>query len=265
VRRADQEDELSARFTHVLTFISATLIAATAAVVLPASPAGAATVHDYGRISTTLQHRDATITVTGWAFDEAHSSRSITACLAVEGRCVRRVYANRSSPQFDKRHHISGRHAFTARVPAQRLGTTLQLLAYDGHRTRLTSQRVLTPGARIVLLARHYVGNTRYVEGGSSPKSGFDCSGYTRWVYSHASVANLPHNAEAQRHISHMRRITRAQARPGDLVFYFSGGPAYHVAIYAGHGKQYAAATPRDGVRYQSVWSSSVEYRTDWH
>ena len=34
-------------------------------------------------------------------------------------------------------------------------------------------------------------------------------------------------------------------------MFYLSGSSAYHVAIYAGHGWQYAAATPRDGVRYQ--------------
>ena len=44
-----------------------------------------------------------------------------------------------------------------------------------------------------------------------------------------------------------------------------SGGYAYHVAVYAGGGKQYAAATERDGVRYQAVWSSYVQYGTDWH
>ena len=40
---------------------------------------------------------------------------------------------------------------------------------------------------------------------------------------------------------------------------------AYHVAVYAGHGHQYAAATPADGVRYQPIWSRNVEFRTDWH
>jgi cell wall-associated NlpC family hydrolase len=62
-----------------------------------------------------------------------------------------------------------------------------------------------------------------------------------------------------------MRLVSAAHARPGDLVFYLSGGSAYHVAIYAGHGMQYAAATPQDGLRYQSVWSSAVQYRTNWH
>jgi cell wall-associated NlpC family hydrolase len=62
-----------------------------------------------------------------------------------------------------------------------------------------------------------------------------------------------------------MRIIPASLARPGDLVFYLGGGGAYHVAIYAGGGMQYAAATPRDGIRYQHVWSSAVQYGTDWH
>ena len=73
----------------------------------------------------------------------------------------------------------------------------------------------------------------------------------------------LAHNAETQ--MRSMRLITRRAARPGDLVFYLSGGYAYHVAVYAGHGWQYAAATPKDGVRYQRVWSPYVRYGTDWH
>jgi cell wall-associated NlpC family hydrolase len=102
----------------------------------------------------------------------------------------------------------------------------------------------------------------RYVEGGASP-SGFDCSGYTQYAYAKARVKRLPHNAERQ--MQGMRLINRTRARPGDLVFYLSGGVAYHVAIYAGHGWQYAAATLRDGVRHQRVWSRAVRYGTDWH
>ena len=121
------------------------------------------------------------------------------------------------------------------------------------------------PGARIVAVAKRYVGHARYVEGGATPRHGFDCSGYTKYVYQHAHVRRLPHNAEAQRHVHGMRRISRAKARPGDLIFYLSGGYAFHVAIYAGHGMQYAAATPRDGIRYQHIWSRRVEFRTTWH
>jgi cell wall-associated NlpC family hydrolase len=121
-----------------------------------------------------------------------------------------------------------------------------------------------SPGARIVAVAKRYVGRARYVEGGATPR-GFDCSGYTKYVFAKARVRTLPHNAEGQRRMKGMRHITRSVARAGDLVFYLSGGRAYHVAVYAGRGMQYAAATPRDGVRYQKVWSSAVEYRTNWH
>jgi cell wall-associated NlpC family hydrolase len=119
-----------------------------------------------------------------------------------------------------------------------------------------------SPGARIIAVAKRYVGKARYVEGGSTPSSGFDCSGYTAYAYAVAKVKTLPHNAEAQRRMKGMRIISAAKARPGDLVFYLGGGGAYHVAIYAGNHMQYAAATPRDGIRYQAVWSSAVQYGT---
>jgi cell wall-associated NlpC family hydrolase len=118
---------------------------------------------------------------------------------------------------------------------------------------------------RVVAVAKRYVGHARYVEGGASPRRGFDCSGYTEYVYAKAHVRRLPHNAEAQRHAHGMRHVSRKSARRGDLVFYLSGGSAYHVAIYAGHGMQYAAATPRDGIRYQRIWSRHVEFRSPFH
>jgi cell wall-associated NlpC family hydrolase len=114
--------------------------------------------------------------------------------------------------------------------------------------------------ARIVSIAKRYVGHARYVEGGASPRHGFDCSGYTKYVYAKARVATLPHNAEAQRHMRGMHHVSKKSRRVGDLIFYMSGGHAYHVAIYAGHGEQYAAATPRDGIRHQKIWSSNVRY-----
>ncbi|PZS16573.1 MAG: hypothetical protein DLM57_10120 [Pseudonocardiales bacterium] len=120
-------------------------------------------------------------------------------------------------------------------------------------------------GTRIVTEARKYVGlhNPGYVYGGTSPTTGFDCSGYTQYVYRVTTVASLPRTAEQQRHA--VRIIPASQARAGDLVFYMSGSSAYHEAIYAGNGMQYAAATPQDGIRYQGVWSSDVQYGTTWH
>ena len=62
-----------------------------------------------------------------------------------------------------------------------------------------------------------------------------------------------------------MRLIPARQALPGDLIFFLSGGSAYHVAIYAGAGYDYAAVDPAEGVRYQRLWTSAVQYGTTWH
>ncbi|MBE7186813.1 C40 family peptidase [Jatrophihabitans endophyticus] len=146
-----------------------------------------------------------------------------------------------------------------ALVAAPALGSTPASAATARHHPPRSA------GQRIVSIARRYVGHARYREGGNTPKRGFDCSGYTQYVFHRAGVARLPHNAEAQRHARHMHREHAGRARPGDLVFYLSGHHAYHVAIYAGHHEQYSAATPKDGIRHQRIWSSHVEYRTDWH
>jgi hypothetical protein len=214
-----------------------------------------------GRISRAFQYRDGSIWVAGNAYDRSSPGRSIRVCVAVGGRCVRDAVADQSSPAYDRAHHITGAHRFTVRIPRQRAGVRLALMS---GRSTLAAVTADSPGARAARIARHYVG-ARYTEGGSSPRSGFDCSGFTRYVYGQADVASLPHNAEAQRHVRYMRHISRAAARPGDLIFYFSGGAAYHVAVYAGHGYQYAAATPGQGVRYQRIWSNDIEFRTDWH
>lgn len=116
----------------------------------------------------------------------------------------------------------------------------------------------LTSGQRIVAVAKRYVGKVRYTEGGASPKRGFDCSGFTKYVYRVAHVAKLPHNAEAQRRMKHMHRVSARHAKPGDLVFYSK--PAFHVAIYAGKHQQYVAATSGTKIKKQKIWSSDVTY-----
>jgi cell wall-associated NlpC family hydrolase len=94
--------------------------------------------------------------------------------------------------------------------------------------------------ARIVRFARHYLG-VRYVYGGMSPTSGFDCSGFTRFVYAHFGIT-LPHYSGGQFSIG--RRVSRGGLRPGDLVFFDGLG---HVGIYVGAGRFIHA--PHTGTR----------------
>jgi peptidoglycan DL-endopeptidase CwlO len=87
-----------------------------------------------------------------------------------------------------------------------------------------------TAEQRVVRYARGLLG-VRYSYGGTSPASGFDCSGFTRFVFSHFGVA-LPHYSVAQFGLGH--RVSRAALEPGDLVFFDGLG---HVGLYIGHGE----------------------------
>ncbi len=95
-------------------------------------------------------------------------------------------------------------------------------------------------GAKVVKYAKHMLG-VRYVWGGSSPASGFDCSGFVRYVYGHFGV-RLAHSSYAQ--FTRGRNVRRGALEPGDLVFFDGLG---HVGIYVGHGRFIHA--PHSGTR----------------
>ena len=105
-------------------------------------------------------------------------------------------------------------------------------------------RRIKSQGVAMVRYAKRYLG-TPYVYGGAAP-GGFDCSGLTRFVYSHFGVF-LPHNAAAQQDMGHF--VSKPAA--GDLVFF--GDPAYHVGIYAGGGQMVVAPHTGDVVKLQSA------------
>ena len=95
-------------------------------------------------------------------------------------------------------------------------------------------------GNRVVGFAERLLG-TRYAWGGSTPGSGFDCSGFVRYVYGHFGVT-LAHSSYAQ--FDSGRRIARGSLKPGDLVFFDGLG---HVGIYVGNGNFIHA--PHTGTR----------------
>jgi cell wall-associated NlpC family hydrolase len=82
-------------------------------------------------------------------------------------------------------------------------------------------------GTRVARFAKHLVG-VPYRYGGISPGTGFDCSGFVRYVYGHFGVS-LDHSSFAD--FVRGRRIARQRLRPGDLVFFDHAG---HVGIYLG-------------------------------
>jgi cell wall-associated NlpC family hydrolase len=104
-------------------------------------------------------------------------------------------------------------------------------------------------GDKVVRYARHLLG-VRYTYGGSSPATGFDCSGFVRYVYGHFGV-RLAHSSFAQ--FTSGFRVNRRALEPGDLVFFDGLG---HVGIYIGAGQFIHAPHTGDVVKISSLSES---------
>ena len=114
-------------------------------------------------------------------------------------------------------------------------------------------------GSAMVALAQKYLG-TRYVYGGASPK-GFDCSGFTMYVYSQFGIS-LPHTATGQWQSGKGTRVYSISAlQPGDLVFFNdpsrnAGKACSHAGIYVGGGQFIHASSSRSqGVIHSTLLS----------
>ena len=99
---------------------------------------------------------------------------------------------------------------------------------------------------------------TPYSYGGSSP-SGFDCSGFTRWVFAQHG-ASLPHSSYEQYAMGKRRGFKRvykrANLKEGDLVFHkTTSAQVGHAGIYVGDGK-FISATSSGGVQVRSLYDS---------
>ncbi|WP_454850093.1 C40 family peptidase [Promicromonospora soli] len=102
-------------------------------------------------------------------------------------------------------------------------------------------------GSAVVSVAMRYLG-VPYLWGGSTP-AGFDCSGFTSYVYAQVGI-NLPRTSSEQRYAG--PEVPWSEAQPGDLLW--SPG---HIAIYAGDGMQIEAPVPGKTVRYTQIWQSN--------
>lgn len=113
------------------------------------------------------------------------------------------------------------------------------------HRHHPAPARPRTLGARAAKFSLRFRG-TPYVWAGTTPR-GFDCSGFTRFVYAHMGIG-LPHSSYAQWTMG--RHIGRRALRPGDLVFFDGLG---HVGLWIGHGRFIHAPQTGDVVSVASL------------
>ncbi len=114
----------------------------------------------------------------------------------------------------------------------------------------VTSENVT--GADIVSYARNYLGY-KYTSGGATPSRGFDCSGFTTYVYKHFGIS-LSRTSSGQN--SNGMSVSKSEMKAGDIIC-FSGSSGSkrisHVGIYIGGGKFIHAANSRQGVIISNV------------
>jgi cell wall-associated NlpC family hydrolase len=93
----------------------------------------------------------------------------------------------------------------------------------------------------------------RYVRGGTDPSTGFDCSGFVRYVFAHAVGMQLPNNSASQFLAGF--KVKRADMKPGDLVFFHTHGKRRisHVGIYISNGRFIHSPTTGKSVEISSL------------
>jgi cell wall-associated NlpC family hydrolase len=94
---------------------------------------------------------------------------------------------------------------------------------------RTIEVRAPVRGQDVVRTAKRYLG-VRYVLGGTTPRA-FDCSGFVRWIFAQHGV-RMPRTAKEQAAVGDAP--SPGDLQPGDLLFFFGGRGAQHIAVYVG-------------------------------
>lgn len=135
----------------------------------------------------------------------------------------------------------------------------LPLAACAQQSGRVSQQgRPLPPSASaaaVVLPTAHRYLGVKYLWGGESPRTGFDCSGFTQFVFLRHGV-RIPRTSRAQVAAGTQVPVSVSSLRPGDLIMFANPGkPISHVAIYAGNKRIIHSTKSGGGVRYDDLSS----------
>lgn len=126
--------------------------------------------------------------------------------------------------------------------------------------TSPTSSRA-SRASRVLATADDYLG-VPYRYGGTSPRSGFDCSGFVQYVFAKQGV-RLPRTAGQQAQVGTALPADWGAVAPGDLVMFEENGRISHVAIYAGNDRIIHSTSSGGGVRYDDLSTRRGEWFAD--
>jgi peptidoglycan DL-endopeptidase CwlO len=158
----------------------------------------------------------------------------------------RELQARLAAQEQQAREQALG-NTFSAPSPAESTGSS-------DPATSAPSTPVTAPSrGNVVAIAMRYLG-VPYRWGGASPSTGFDCSGFTMYVYAQVGIA-LPHYTGSQYAMG--VPVPRSQLQPGDLVFFDGLG---HEGLYVGNNQFIHAPHTGDVVKISSIsgWYAST-------
>jgi cell wall-associated NlpC family hydrolase len=122
------------------------------------------------------------------------------------------------------------------------------------------SKTTSASASRLLSTANDYLG-VPYVWGGTTP-NGFDCSGFTQYVFAKQGV-RLPRTSREQAQVGLALAPEWRAVAPGDLVMFADGGAISHVAIYAGRNRIIHSSSSGGGVRYDDLSTQRGEWFVD--
>jgi cell wall-associated NlpC family hydrolase len=155
--------------------------------------------------------------------------------------------------------HLNRLHVAILVLPLSACSTRSSQPEQAGSRNPFPLPTASSPAAVVLPTADRYVG-VRYKWGGTSPRTGFDCSGYTQFVFARHGV-KIPRTSRAQVAAGARVPVSLDALRPGDLVMFAERGrPISHVAIYAGNRRIIHSTRSGGGVRYDDLRSRRGEW-----
>lgn len=177
--------------------------------------------------------------------DALSKQQTLVAQLSAQEKSTYKSAINAKS-NVDRVQQLIEQQELEARLAAQ------SPITDQGSGAATSTPVTVSGGAQAVLsFASQFLG-TPYVWGGTSPSPGFDCSGFTQYVFRHVGI-NLSRTSQTQ--FNQGTSVSRSDLKPGDLVFFSTYGPgATHVGIYAGNNTMIDSSN--GGVVYENMNNS---------